>query len=294
MKYTRIFYLALPVVLLLLAGMACDFPTPAPQAPTNTPQQETVDAGDDSASAGSFESAEQDFSASALSTPTETTPPLSLPTSTPTLCLPQVSVTTNTNCRSGPGQAYDYLGALLVGEQAQIVGQSSVPNYWIIDNPDNPGEHCWLWGQYDEVTCDPSSLPFMTPPPTPTQQATATYTPVPTYTISGAVFCDVNENGLWDSGENGYNLANVEIRSGGSTGPKIESIKTDQSGTFSFSNLSAGTYWLHAAPPDNIVCLMGNFVATRPDSLTVSVGPESSVLFGFHCQSPIEPVPPSP
>jgi uncharacterized protein YraI len=40
-----------------------------------------------------------------------------------------LSVSVNSNCRSGPGLLYPYLGALLVGEVAEIVGQSSVPDY---------------------------------------------------------------------------------------------------------------------------------------------------------------------
>ena len=86
-------------------------------------------------------------------------------TATSTTCVPLVSVTTNTNCRSGPGEPYLYLGALVVGEEAQVVGQSSVPDFMIIDNPDNPGEQCWIWDMYAQVSCDISMLPVMEPPP---------------------------------------------------------------------------------------------------------------------------------
>jgi hypothetical protein len=87
------------------------------------------------------------------------------PTATSTTCVPMVNVTTNTNCRFGPGEPYEYLGALVVGEEAQVLGQSSVPNFMIIDNPDNPGEQCWLWDMYAQVSCDISTLPVMEPPP---------------------------------------------------------------------------------------------------------------------------------
>jgi len=78
-----------------------------------------------------------------------------------------VSVSENTNCRNGPGKTYDYLGALMAGESAEVVGQSTDGLYWIIKNPDRAGE-CWLWGQYASVTGPTVALPKFTPPPTPT------------------------------------------------------------------------------------------------------------------------------
>jgi hypothetical protein len=88
-------------------------------------------------------------------------------TLTPTLQKPMVSVSMDTNCRTGPGKLYDYLGALLVGETADVVGQSLDGQYWIINNPDLPGE-CWLWGFYATVEGSVEGLQKFTPPPTPT------------------------------------------------------------------------------------------------------------------------------
>jgi hypothetical protein len=78
-----------------------------------------------------------------------------------------VSVSVDTNCRTGPGKIYDYIGALIVGETAEVVGQSMDGQYWIIKNPDQPGE-CWLWGYYATVEGPVAGLPKYTPPPTPT------------------------------------------------------------------------------------------------------------------------------
>jgi len=88
-------------------------------------------------------------------------------TLTPTLEAPMASVSTNTNCRTGPGTIYDIVGALLVGEQAEVVGREEYGNYWIIKNPDGTGE-CWLWGYYATVTEPTDGLLVYTPPPTPT------------------------------------------------------------------------------------------------------------------------------
>jgi len=88
-------------------------------------------------------------------------------TLTSTLEVPMASVSVNTNCRTGPGTIYDIVGALLVGEQAEVVGTGEFGNYWIIKNPDGSGE-CWLWSNYATVTGPTEGLPFYDPPSTPT------------------------------------------------------------------------------------------------------------------------------
>ncbi len=52
-------------------------------------------------------------------TPTQTLSPT--PIFTPTPLVPQISVSVATNCRVGPGKAYERVGALLVGEVAQVL-----------------------------------------------------------------------------------------------------------------------------------------------------------------------------
>jgi len=98
-------------------------------------------------------------------TPTITASPTI--TLTSTLEAPMASVSTNTNCRTGPDTVFDNIGALLVGEQAEVVGQTIGGWYWIIKNPDRSGE-CWLWAHYATVTGPTEGLPFYDPPPTPT------------------------------------------------------------------------------------------------------------------------------
>ena len=111
------------------------------------------------------------------STPFPTDTPSITPTSTSSV--PMVTVSQNTNCRTGPGVVYDLVGGLLVGEQAVIVGKYSAGNYWIINNPDAAGT-CWLWGQYATVTGNTAGLPEYTPPPTPTPTVTPTPSSTPT------------------------------------------------------------------------------------------------------------------
>lgn len=99
-------------------------------------------------------------------TPTATLSPTPIFTATP--LVPQISVSVATNCRVGPGKIYDRVGALLVGQVAEVVGRNDAGNYWYIRNPSQPNGFCWLWGEYATVSGNLSVLPVFTPPPTPT------------------------------------------------------------------------------------------------------------------------------
>lgn len=92
---------------------------------------------------------------------------------------PTVTVSTATNCRTGPGQAYPSIFGLPVGQTAEVVGKNTSTNYWIIKIPNGSGT-CWLWGQYATVTGDASALPTVAIPPTPTP----TITPTPKVTVT--------------------------------------------------------------------------------------------------------------
>ena len=98
----------------------------------------------------------------------EWTPTVTL---TATLSVPMVSVSRNTNCRTGPGEPYEIVGALMENEEAEVVGISSDGGTWIIKNPDGPGE-CWLWGYYATVTGPTEGLEVYLTPPTPTPEFT--------------------------------------------------------------------------------------------------------------------------
>ncbi len=96
------------------------------------------------------------------------------PTFTLTPAYPLVSVSVDTNCRTGPGNAYDMIGGLAVGQTAEVIGRDAASQFWLIHNPSNPSVICWLWGKYATVTGNTSGLPIATPPPTPTPKATPT------------------------------------------------------------------------------------------------------------------------
>jgi hypothetical protein len=102
---------------------------------------------------------------------TPVTSPTASATSTPTATdlpsHPLISVSMDTNCRQGPGQVYDYLGSLKVGETAEVFGRDPTGKFWFIRNPDAPG-YCWVWGEYATLVGDTAPLPVYTPEPTPT------------------------------------------------------------------------------------------------------------------------------
>jgi hypothetical protein len=103
-------------------------------------------------------------------------------TSTPST--PQVTVSSPTNCRTGPSTNYDLIFTMNPGQSLEVVGKNTPTNYLIIKNP--IGGTCWLWTQYATVTGDISGLPEFPIPPEPTPKFTktpkSTSTPKPTHT----------------------------------------------------------------------------------------------------------------
>ena len=156
---------------------------PAPSAPLETQVAQAV-AATYAAQTAISNSAAATLAAVVSNTPEFTFTPSLTPTLTFTLTpnAPMVSVSVNTNCRSGPGSPYDILGVLNVGQNAEVVGRSSVADYWIIKLPSNPAVTCTIWGQYATLVGNTSGLPVVNPPPTPTPAVTNT--PTASFTVS--------------------------------------------------------------------------------------------------------------
>jgi hypothetical protein len=206
---------------------------------------------------------------------TETSTQLSLPTSTLTLTLepsltptppkPIITVSKNTNCRTGNTKNYDYAGALLTGEQAEIIARDS-GNYWYVRLLS--GTTCWLWGEYGTITGDTSSLPVFTPPPSPT--------PAPDFTFSfrslgvGAgyqcLLFDVKNTGslTWES----FRLeAHNNTQGVSGTISRDEFTNFDQwcspaGGSASLAPGSSGTAYSNISMPSNPAGNSGNAILT--------------------------------
>ncbi len=111
-------------------------------------------------------------------TPTVTAAQTPTPAFTPTPSTVQVRVSVATNCRTGPGTMYDVVSGFFVGQVAEVAGRSADNKFWIIRDPNQHGELCWLAGDFATLTGDTGTLPAFTPPPIPLP--TIAPTPLPT------------------------------------------------------------------------------------------------------------------
>ncbi|MGB7540121.1 MAG: hypothetical protein WBM17_16385 [Anaerolineales bacterium] len=112
--------------------------------------------------------------------PTASFTPTLTPTVTPTPTSDRVTVTVskNTNCRTGPDKIFDLVGIMMVGETAEAIGRNEQKTYWVIRLPANTAKQCWLWYEWATVTGNGDALPVIQSPPTPT------FSPKPDFTFS--------------------------------------------------------------------------------------------------------------
>ncbi len=101
-------------------------------------------------------------------TPTETETPV--PSDTPTITptpTPSVPMVTPSdqpvNCRYGPSTYYQPIGALTVGNSAQILGKSSDGGWWQIPTPSGSGS-CWVASSVTIASGDLSGISVVSPP----------------------------------------------------------------------------------------------------------------------------------
>ena len=151
---------------------------------------------------------------------------LSLPTSTPTLQFtqtptmtstatatatsmkPMISVVVATLCRTGPGTVYDRVGELNINTLVEVYALDPSHSYYFIQNPNQPGSYCWVWGFYATPVNSYVGIPIYTPAYTPTpaisstptltRTPTGTVTPVPGFTITNPVKRDCSGNQYLD------------------------------------------------------------------------------------------------
>jgi hypothetical protein len=97
---------------------------------------------------------------SAVLTETPTVPPTA--TYTPSPLVTMVSVSSATNCRTGPSRYYKFVWKAEAGTILEVIGKHEPANYWIVKLAD--GRDCWLWGEYASVEGDLGSLPEYIPP----------------------------------------------------------------------------------------------------------------------------------
>lgn len=148
----------LPLILLSLLGTsACNLPGPA-SGPSLDEQAATVVALTLEAERG------QQIPPLGGGTPSGPKPGSSTPTLTPTFSVPMLQVSEGTNCRTGPGVAYERVLTVQTDDPVEIVG-SLPPDYWLVKAGN---ETCWLWAEFATPSGSYQAVPTLTAPPTPT------------------------------------------------------------------------------------------------------------------------------
>ncbi len=191
-------------------------------------QEQSTDSGSDTGDA-----------ATETSTPTIT--------STPTPDVPTITLSQDTNCRTGPAVYYGYVTTVAAGVQMEVVGVPSISSvaadYVIVKNPNGSG-NCWMWLRYaDNKDFSSYGLQSYNTPPTPTP----TLTPTPAFDWSGSWTIYV------DDGAGGYNTYSMSVSVSGNSASSTfpygggDSVTLSGSLTNGLQNW-AGSYTDTAAP----------------------------------------------
>jgi len=103
-------------------------------------------------------------------------------TPTPFSNIPQVTALTDANVRRGDSVAYEVVGSLLAGDNAQLIGQG--PSGWYYIQLSN-GRRGYIAPFLVSASGNTAGLPIIAPPATPTPTFTATPQPAGNLTING-------------------------------------------------------------------------------------------------------------
>jgi hypothetical protein len=132
-------------------------------------------------------------------------------TITPTYSTPMLTVKEQTNCRTGPGEAYQIVFTYLPNKKLEILGRYDQGNFWLVKSAESPGGQCWLWGEYVEVTGSYWAVSSVTPPPTATKAPpnAPTYQKWDYFCTYNGVNSDINVTLIWtdhSDNETGYRV----------------------------------------------------------------------------------------
>ncbi len=93
---------------------------------------------------------------------------------------PMISSTVNTNCRAGPSSTWEIVSGLMVGDTSRVIGRLYTNNWYLIVDPDDASNSCWVWSKTTVIAGDLNQIPIVPMPSTPTPD-------LPVFTISAVV-----------------------------------------------------------------------------------------------------------
>jgi hypothetical protein len=238
--------LAVFALILMVAALACNFPSNVPVTETPTIEAQVMP------------SATQPVSTDMPTlTPVPTLTPL--PTMSPTPTIPiafpkDVAV----NCRFGPGTEWIVLSGLSVGQSSQIVGKSADFNWWYIVDPLNASRNCWVAASVTNTAGNVTPIPVVQAPQASVTNVTVKIDPktisvagcmgpIPASKIEGTIEVNGPTTVKW------Y----FETQQGGAMSVQTTNFDTAGPRTFSAEytpTITAGTYWVRmiTSSPNNI------------------------------------------
>jgi hypothetical protein len=148
--------LCILIIFLMLVISACNLPS-TPSGPSLNDQAATIVAM--TLQAGSTPTVQV-----ILNTPTA----MSIVTQTGGTA--KLTVTDNTNCRSGPGTNYSRVTTIPGGTTVNIVARYATGDFWIV-TPADGSANCWVQADLGTVTGDTTILPKVTPVPSENKDA---------------------------------------------------------------------------------------------------------------------------
>jgi len=154
-------------IILIISMLACNMPGTAPTLSVND-QAATIIAA--TLQEGLRNGADVPITAtfSLTPNPTATITVTGGPTGTitPTYSVPMLTVREQTNCRTGPGEAYRVVFTYLPNKKLEIAGHYDKGDFWLVKSSESPTGECWLWGEYVDVVGSYWVVASVTAPPT--------------------------------------------------------------------------------------------------------------------------------
>ncbi|WP_198538343.1 CARDB domain-containing protein [Marinicella sediminis] len=106
---------------------------------------------------------------------------------------------------------------------------------------------------------------------------------VPVGQVDGSIWHDLNQNGLFDAGESGIELAEVTLTD---SQQASQVVYTNASGLFSYADVQPGTYTI-AVTDSELNTDWISSTMNSPSAITVTAGQTESIEFGYYQQAPV-------